>query len=75
MYQLVCDEHEFITVTLTSTGGQEKVCRQCRRCGANDEEKSLAETDKELIDFACDISMRTILELIKDEEKIKQQPK
>jgi hypothetical protein len=44
MYQVVCKKHEFITVTLTSTGGPKKRFCQCRKCGLvkDDEIKRLA---------------------------------
>jgi hypothetical protein len=35
---------------------------------AKEKERSLAEIDTELIDFACAVSMRTIMEFVKNEQ-------
>ena len=53
MYQIVCDKHEFITVTVTTSGGApEKRFVQCRKCGILQSKKDLTIEEKMDVFFA-----------------------
>jgi hypothetical protein len=53
MYHVICDKHEYITATLTtSSGKEEKRFYQCRKCGILISGKDLTIEEKMDVFFA-----------------------